>query len=129
MSVIEKDVLAIALSMSKPKYRSESERLWGDMYGQIYIQDVFGHPVLQQNYEPITFSIPGGVYTPDFLYILNNGNMLFVEIKGSKEQKNYRDARSKLRACAEVYYWAYWMEAVGGKKGFTTEIIGQKPNE
>lgn len=53
-------------------------------------------------HHPMRLYLPGGSYSPDFL--LQIGTFLFlIECKGSRKQKNYRDARSKLRAAAAIY--------------------------
>lgn len=105
------------------QYRSKTETYWADI-GEVYIADEFNARVVDQRYEPVSLAIPGGKYTPDFLYILETGQTVFVEVKGSKRQKNYRDARSKLRAAAEVYPFWTFVEAVGGRTGFELEVIG-----
>ena len=91
-----------------PQYRSKTERRFADMaMAECYAQ--FGVYPLAIRYEPMTFAIPGGRYTPDFELILPDRDV-FVEVKGSKRQKNYRDARSKLRAAAETYPERCWYE-------------------
>ena len=43
-------------------------------------------------------------------------------------QKGYRDARSKLRAAADVYRWLTWFEVrVDGRGGFELERIEPEP--
>jgi hypothetical protein len=103
-------------------YKSNAERAWA-AHGGHYLLAHFMAPVVQTYYEPFSIKLPGGSYTPDFLHILDNGGMIFVEIKGSKHQRNYRDARSKLRAAAALHPWADWIEAVGGASGFELESI------
>ena len=93
-------------------YRSDAERAWANQ-GAHYLAMEYACPVAVTYYEPFTIKLPGGKYTPDFLHILANGTIVFVEIKGSRKQPNYRDARSKLRAAAEIHPWADWIEAVG----------------
>lgn len=48
---------------------------------------------LRVAYEPMTFHLAGGKYTPDFMLVLPNKTLLFVEVKGS--WKNKGGARSK----------------------------------
>ena len=91
-----------------PQYRSKTEQRFADLamaecYGQ------FGVYPLVIRYEPMRFKIPGGHYTPDFELVLPDRDV-FIEVKGSKHQKNYRDARSKLRAAAEMYPERTWCE-------------------
>ena len=105
-----------------PQYRSKTEGYWAQM-GNVYIADEFNARVMWEGYERARLSIPGGFYTPDFMYILENGQTIFVEIKGSKRQKNYRDARSKLRAAANVYPFWTFVEDIGGRNGFDLEVL------
>jgi len=106
-----------------PKYRSKTERYWADV-GAVYVAAEFEARVVLQMYEPVKLKLPGGIFTPDFMYLLDTGQTVFVEVKGSKRQKNYRDARSKLRAAAEIYSFWTFCEAVGGRGGFELEVLG-----
>lgn len=99
-----------------PAFDSEGERWW-QQYGALLLGDEAGSAVVWTQYHPLTFRLPGGSYTPDFLHILADGRIVLVEVKGSKQQKGYRDARSKLRAAAEVYGWLVWYEAIIGRNG------------
>ena len=74
------------------------------------IEGATGQAVVLTMYEPVTFHIPGSNYTPDFLHILADGEQCFVEVKGSKAQRGYRDARAKLRAAADVFPFYSWFE-------------------
>ncbi|MBX3004538.1 MAG: hypothetical protein KF821_01775 [Anaerolineales bacterium] len=114
------------LDFAGREYRSRAERRWASE-GQILIAELFHTPVEVTLYEPMSFSVPGGRYTPDFLHILSTGEQVFVEIKGSRRQTNYRDARSKLRAAAEVYPYFHWVEALAPSRntGWKLEQIGQ----
>jgi len=103
-------------------YRSNAERDWARL-GALILSDEFGEAVLLTLYEPIRLSIPGGHYTPDFLHILEDGRTLFVEVKGSKKQKGYRDARSKLRAAAEIFNFWTFAEARGGGEEWVLEVV------
>lgn len=102
-----------------PKYKSNAEREWASL-GNAILQDHFDTPVAYQHYEPVRFAIPGGKYTPDFLHVLEDGRIVFVEVKGSKKQRGYRSSRQKLRAAAEMYPFFTWVQAIGG----TVEEIG-----
>ena len=93
-----------------PRYRSKLEARWAQE-GALVLQHDYGERVLLMLYEPLTFNLPGNNYTPDFMCILGDGKILFVETKGSRRAKNYRDARSKLRLAASVHSWATFIEA------------------
>ena len=93
-----------------PQYDSAGERWWAT-YGPLLIASDAHQPVALTQHHALTFTLPGGRYTPDFLHILADGRLVLVEVKGSRRQSNYRDARSKLRAAAELYPWAAWVEA------------------
>ncbi len=107
-----------------PRYRSKAEEDWA-LIGSIIIADETGQGVRLCLYEPITFRLLGNKYTPDFQYILEDGAIVFVEVKGSKKQKNYRDSRSKLRAAAETHPYFQWYMAVGKGTDWELERIGR----
>lgn len=110
------DVEALVL-----KYKSNSERKFAT-FAVALIGTHFGYDVMWMEYEPIRLKIPGGHYTPDFMAILRDGTAVFVEVKGSRKQRNYRDARSKLRAAAEIYPFFTWCECVE-EEGWKVEVI------
>ena len=97
-------------------YRSKAEEAWAGI-GALWVGDWFKQAVAKELYEPMSFNLPGGSYTPDFLYFLADGTHVFCEVKGSKQQKNYRDARSKLRAAAELHPWYNWTQATQAGRG------------
>jgi hypothetical protein len=101
---------AKALIPSTDKYRSRWERAWAT-FGKAILEQDSGSKVVAMDYEPETFNLPGGSYTPDFRAILDDGTIVFIEVKANKYQKNYRDARSKLRAAQELNPYYAWMEA------------------
>lgn len=105
------------LEFAGKEYKSNGERRWANE-GAAIIHTEFMAPVAVTLYEPISFNVPGGRYTPDFLHILSTGEMVFVEIKATRLQKNYRDARSKLRAAAEVYPYFHWVEVITPSRKF-----------
>ena len=57
------------------------------------------------------FYLEGGSYLPDFLHVLDTGEMVIVEVKGSPKQKGYASSRAKLHAAAERYPFFLWFQA------------------
>ena len=104
-----------------PVYKSNCERRFADV-GPTLLGAHFGAECLVFEYEPCRWKIPGGHYTPDWLCVLSDGRIVFVEVKGSKRQKNYRDARSKLRAAKAIRPWWVWVEVVESE-GWTVEVL------
>lgn len=114
-----------------PQYESAAEGWWA-VYGAPLIADELRQPVALTLYHPLTYHLPGGTYTPDFLHILRDGWLVAVEIKAlitdrdgkpnNRVQKGYRDARSKLRAAAEIFHWLIWYEARVGPRGEGFEL-------
>ena len=111
-----------AKKRSKPsisdKYRSVSERAFASE-GYLVLLDQFGfmaHDVTIYH-EPISLTLEGGKYSPDFLILTGLGERLFVEVKGSSrtrtatQGRGYASTRAKLRAAAERYYFFRWFEA------------------
>ena len=91
------------------------------------VEDATGRKIIFKGYEWQTFSLPGANYTPDWSYLLDDNTWAHVEIKASKFQPGYKDARSKLRAAASLNPWARFYEfrkqtvAQGG--GWDMELI------
>ena len=105
-----------------PDYKSNCERRFADL-GPTLLGAHFGRRVVRMDYESCSRKVPGGRYTPDFEAWLEDGTTVYVEVKGSKRQKGYRDSRSKLRAAAEVYPMFTWIQVVESE-GWTVEVIG-----
>jgi len=104
-----------------PQYKSSTEQQFS-LLGAAILREALGAAVAAMFYEPCRWKIPGGHYTPDFLAILDTGQVVFIEIKGSRKQRNYRDARSKLRAAADVYRMFVWCEVVE-EDGWRVEVL------
>jgi len=93
------------------QFRSEYEGAFAQI-AHALLADEFGSPVERLDYEPVTWNLPGNRYTPDFVAILADGRIVHVEVKGSRQQRGYRDARSKLREAAAMHPEYTWVEAV-----------------
>jgi len=104
-----------------PSYKSGAETEFAGI-GIALLGAHFWTEVMLLLYEPCRWAIPGGHYTPDFMAVLQDGRVVFVEIKGSKKQRNYRDARSKLRAAQAVYPMFIWVEVVQ-EDGWALEVL------
>jgi len=103
--------------------RSQAEVDWQSI-GTHVIQDMYGKQVAFVGYEWESYKIPGGSYTPDFLYIFTTGERVCVEVKGSKMQASYRDARARLRVAASLNPWIIFIEADKDKQqGWKIETI------
>ena len=102
--------------------RSKTELEWKEI-GEILIAERVGSRVVFTGYEWMSFRLPGGTYTPDIGYLFESGRWAFVEIKGSRVQKNYRDARSKLRAAACLNPWFVFYEARNERRSWQIEEI------
>lgn len=81
-----------------------------------YINLWFGQNYLIQNYEGVTFSIPGGRYTPDFNYFLEDGTLLMVEVKGNQNQHGYEAAMVRIRIAAALNPYALFIVALYSRK-------------
>lgn len=88
-------------------YKSETEREFAK-WGYLEVGCAIGKKIIGVVYEPIKFVLPGGIYTIDFR-LETADEYLWVETKGSKRMRNYRDSRSKLRAAASIFYkWRFF---------------------
>jgi len=93
------------------------------------LADEFGLAVERLDYEPVTWHLFGNNYTPDFVATLEDGRIVHVAVKGSRKQRGYRDARSKLREAAAMYPEYTWVEAIvtlrrGQLASIELEVIG-----
>lgn len=80
---------------------------------------VMGTPLLEEYFgglkvvfckpKALSYQLPGGRYTIDFLYIFEDGMRLAVDVKGSKFQKGYKDAVAKIRAAATLHWYDRFM--------------------
>lgn len=60
-------------------------------------------------YEPLTLHLAKRLeYTPDFSYIDDEGVLVLVEVKGSKNMRGARAARIAWKAAAERFYFFRW---------------------
>lgn len=97
------------------------------------LADEFGLAVERLDYEPVTWNLPGNKYTPDFCALFIDGSVMFIEVKGSRKQRGYRDARSKLREAAAMYPEYTWVEAIvtlrrGELMAIELEVVGENTN-
>jgi len=90
-------------------FRSEEERIfWGfaNVFPQL-VPELEGLRVDACSYEAIRFDLGGTSYTPDFYFRLLNDDgytvLAFIEVKGSKFQKGYRDTRTKLLNVSSLF--------------------------
>jgi hypothetical protein len=76
--------------------------------GALVLRGILGKKIIHLDYHPVAFLLPGETYKCDFLALACDGSQYFVECKGTNKSKNYRDARSKLRAAAARFpYWNF----------------------
>lgn len=105
------------------KYDSRLEEEWASS-GPLWMSAELKRRIVVTYYHPLTFHLGGQNYTPDFLHIADDGRMVFVECKGSRKQKGYRDARAKLRVAAAQYPCFTFYEALGT---ISRGLIGWEP--
>jgi hypothetical protein len=109
------------------KARSSTEARAVDTV-KVLVETDFGK-VLFMGYEWVTFSLPGGNYKPDWSCLLEDGRWVRVEVKASKMQPGYKDARAKLRAAATLNPWDIFIEVrpvpLKNGGGWEVEIIKQ----
>lgn len=110
--------------------RSMTELRWKQV-GQTLLEAKFQNRVIFTGYEWFTFKVPGGAYTPDFNYLLENGHWVHVEVKPGKfKQPSYRDARARLRVAASLNPWFHFIEADEDRQnplGWKLETIQPDP--
>jgi len=99
--------------------KSNTERLFAD---HLEVLRRAGQ-IVQWRYECTKFKVGGKAehgkqawYTPDFDAITCEGEKVFYEVKGSWDAKNQRDAKTRIKVCAEKYAEYTWY-AVQKAKG------------
>lgn len=96
------DKHVLNLDMSKSiGFQSKTEEAFFNN-GRIFIEEAYDTRVIGMFYEWISFNLPSSVYTPDFMVLLENGLLLFTEVKGSKKQRHYQQSRYKVRIAASL---------------------------
>jgi hypothetical protein len=70
-------------------------------------------------YEPLTFALTGGRYTPDFVLKFADGETWVIEVKGSwRAFQSGRSSRRNLRQAAVEFAWfGRWFSLMPGRKG------------
>lgn len=86
--------------------------------GIYLLAERISRPIVYLHYEPFSFVIPSGRYTPDFLAIDSLGQHHFVETKEDVRDRRgkkvmvagYRDSRVRWTECAEIFamYHFWW---------------------
>lgn len=104
---------------------SREELKWRP-FAKAVLGEIFESSVRFEKAKYVTFNLPGNNYKPDFTYILEDGQYVNVEVKGSVFQPGYRDARSKLRMCATLNPDQRFVEVMPNKEslnGWSIELI------
>lgn len=105
---------------------SREELKW-KMVARNVLAEHFTTSVEFERVKPVSFNLPVGQYTPDFQYTMSDGMVIYVEVKGSKFQPNYRDARARLRASATLFPEHTFLEVMPNKEvipyGWSVEVI------
>lgn len=92
------------------------------------LEETFGKKVVWTGRTSFTVHLPGAKYTPDFMHLLEDGAVVFVEVKGSTFQPSFRDSKSKIRAAATLYPFFHWYMAFQAKGGWEFEEVKSDPN-
>lgn len=96
------------MSRAERAFQAEGKDAW--MTATAVAED---EQIARMMYEPVSFRLPGGSYTPDFQIVTTLDRLAYIEVKMSVFAKGYRDSKSKLRAAAclhpEIeFYEARW---------------------
>ncbi len=85
-------------------YADFESKTEADFYenGRKSLEEAYRAPVHLLLYEWMSFNLPSSVYTPDFAAILNNGRIVFIEVKASKKQRHYLIGRYKMRIVSSL---------------------------
>lgn len=105
-----------------PQYRSKAEAAWAKV-GPLILAADYDARVLFTKHEPLSFNLPGGRYLVDFMHVLDTGQVIFVEVKGSRRMRGYTASRLRLKAAAAVFPFWTFVEAVGGGEDWEIEEV------
>ncbi len=87
------------------KFRSKTERRAWENYQQ-WLPQPHLNRLVKMKFEPIVFHLAGGNYTPDFMLVFDDGEMWFVEVKGSwKAYQSGRSSKRNLKQAAAEFGW------------------------
>jgi hypothetical protein len=82
-------------------YRSKLEQAYA---GYLHVLMLAGD-ILLYRYEPMTFSLGGVRYTPDFMVLQKDSSVEFHEVKGFSKQLLSRAGMVKVKVAANHYPW------------------------
>jgi len=120
---VTEDLAEAIIDSAFPKYRSDKEEEYAILC-EMLIDDWLQVRTLNTQYEPAIWLLPGGLkYKPDFMHILEDRRILFVEVKNSKKQKGYRVTRNKLVTATALYPYFMWAECIADR-AWKYEVIG-----
>ncbi len=108
------------------KAESREEQRWLVM-GVPLIENCFQKKVALWKPKALAYLLPGGRYTPDVLYILEDGQHVQVEVKGSQFQKGYKDARAKMRTAATLHWYHTFVMCMWERGAWQLEIVPPDP--
>lgn len=100
--------LALALPFVENEYKSNMER----DTAQIWIP---ARSPLWWGYEMVTFKLPGGAYTPDFILVESDSTITFIESKGWSP--SIRASRKAFLEAAHTMPFFRWCWLTKGKRG------------
>lgn len=96
---------------AEPKFKSKLE-------ARVWAQWVPLQGAIKALYEPYTFHLTGGSYTPDIVLIMPNGEKWLIEVKGS--WRAYASGRSSKRnlkqAASEFAFEGRWFSLMPDKR-------------
>lgn len=96
-------VAVTGAALKHPKYRSKLEEAWAEV---LSCRQMAGE-IVRWYHEPVSLKIaPSCRYTPDFLSLLPDARVLFMETKGWMREA----ARVRLHVAATHYpHWEFWL--------------------
>lgn len=108
---------------------SEFERRWHSQGEDLpLLEELYGEKVVLCKPKAISYQLPGGRYSPDYLYIFESGLRVVVEVKGSSFQKGFKDAKAKMRAAATLHWYDNFLLVMWEKNEWSLEAVKPDPD-
>lgn len=88
-----------------------------------FLETPFYNLWVSDEHEPITFNMNGMKYTPDFLGVTEDEEVVVIEVKATKRQRGYYYSRSRIIASHMMLpHFHYIIVEVGGSDDVGTWI-------
>lgn len=104
----------MAKARATPGAMDPTEELWQKQGDDALLKE-FGKKTVWREHEPVTFNKAKIKYTPDFMHVMEDGEVIFIEVKASRFGKSYGASRVRARLMANTFSMFGFYEALRSK--------------